>query len=73
MKIIAEVCEKTSNIKWQENNGLDFKYIDLTAVSRDTLQINETVYINSTNAPSRAKKIVKTNDIIFATRMCIQN
>ncbi len=66
-KKLGEVCEKTTNIKWQENQELKFKYIDLTAVSRDSLQIIETVTINSTNAPSRAKKSIKTNDVIFAT------
>lgn len=66
-KKLGEVCEKTTNIKWQENQDLEFKYIDLTAVSRDSLQIIETVTVNSTNAPSRAKKSIKTNDVIFAT------
>jgi len=66
-KQLGDVCEKTSNIKWQENQNIEFEYIDLSAVSRETLKITETVSVNSTNAPSRAKKIVKTNDIIFAT------
>ncbi|MBU1064578.1 restriction endonuclease subunit S, partial [bacterium] len=66
-KKLGEVCEKTTNIKWQENQGVEFEYIDLTAVSRDSLQITETVTVNLTNAPSRAKKIIKTNDVIFAT------
>jgi len=66
-KKLGEVCEKTSNIMWQENQGVEFKYIDLTAVSRGSLQITETVTVNSTNAPSRAKKIIETNDVIFAT------
>jgi len=67
LKRLGEVCEKTSNIRWQEHEGVEFEYIDLTAVSRDTLEITETVSINSLNAPSRARKIIKTNDIIFAT------
>jgi len=67
IKPLGDMCEKTSNIKWQENQNIEFEYIDLSAVSRETLKITETVSVNSTNAPSRAKKIVKTNDIIFAT------
>jgi len=66
-KRLGEVCEKISNIKWQDNQKEVFQYIDLTAVSRDTLTITNSVPINHTNAPSRAKKIVNTGDIIFAT------
>jgi type I restriction enzyme S subunit len=66
-KNLGEVCEKTYNIKWQENQDVELEYIDLSAVSRETLKITETVSINSSNAPSRAKKIIKTGDIIFAT------
>lgn len=66
-KTLGEVCLKTSNIKWSDSNGLSYDYIDLSAVSRDDLKILETVKVNSENAPSRAKKIVKEGDIIFAT------
>ena len=59
--------EEWSNIKWKENQNIEFEYIDLSAVSRETLKIIKTLPVNSTNAPSRAKKIVKTSDIIFAT------
>jgi len=67
IKKLVEVCEKTSNINWVNNSKKEYKYIDLSAVSRETLQINGHQYINSENAPSRAKKIVLNNDVIFAT------
>lgn len=67
IKKLVEVCEKTSNINWVNNAQKEYKYIDLSAVSRETLQITGHQYINSANAPSRAKKIVLNNDVIFAT------
>ena len=64
---LKDVCLKTSNIKWNDNNGEEFNYIDLSAVCRDSLQVTETVNVNKNNAPSRAKKIIYTGDVIFAT------
>ena len=64
---LGSVCQKNSNIKWADQNGRSFKYIDLSSVSRDDLIITETAIVNSVNAPSRAKKIVLKDDVIFAT------
>lgn len=66
-KELGKVCLKTDNIKWNNSNGKSYHYIDLTAVCRDELKILETAHVNEENAPSRAKKIVKQGDIIFAT------
>ena len=64
---LGKICEKTSNIKWQDHLDESFEYIDLSSVSRESLSIMETTSIKSENAPSRAKKIVFKNDVIFAT------
>jgi len=66
-KKLGDVCEKTTNINWRDFSDHKFEYIDLSAVSRVSLRITETVVINASDAPSRAKKIIKTDDIIFAT------
>jgi len=77
-RALGEVCEKTLNIKWQ-NNKEQFQYIDLTSVDRSRNIITETKMITSATAPSRAQKIVKTGDVIFGTtrptlkRFCIIN
>lgn len=67
IKQLGEVCLKTANINWNNSHIEDYHYIDLTAVSRDNLTITETTLVNVENAPSRAKKIIKSGDIIFAT------
>jgi type I restriction enzyme S subunit len=66
-KTLEEVCLKTENIKWKENQNIDYQYIDLSSVNRENNKITETKIINSTNAPSRAKQIVYKDDVIFGT------
>ena len=65
-KTLEELVEKTQNIRWK-NNTKTYRYIDLTSVDRENNNIIDTIEINALNAPSRAQKIVKENDIIFAT------
>lgn len=63
---ISGICEKTKNVKWQDEKETK-KYIDLSSVSRDTLAVTAHQIVNSQNAPSRAKKVIIANDVIFAT------
>ncbi len=65
-KSLGEVVLPTNNIKWHEND-LSYRYIDLSSVDKDNNNIGETLEITSKNAPSRAQKIVKKDDVIFAT------
>jgi type I restriction enzyme S subunit len=66
-KTLGEVCEKSANIKWQDYPNKEFEYVDLSAVSRESLTITGTTLVNKENAPSRARKIINTGDVIFAT------
>ncbi|WP_121354306.1 restriction endonuclease subunit S [Flavisolibacter nicotianae] len=66
-KPIGEVVLKTKNIRWSENTGEEFKYIDLTSVDRTTHSIVDITSINSETAPSRAQQIVQEGDVIFGT------
>lgn len=63
---ISEVTERTTNIKWRETSE-SHQYIDLTSVSVDTKKIIETTEVKASNAPSRAQKLVKKGDVLFAT------
>lgn len=64
---LHELLEKTTNINWKNHPNSEFKYIDLTAVDRTSSKINSLTRVNSFNAPSRAKKIVLKDDVIFGT------
>jgi type I restriction enzyme S subunit len=46
---------------------MEFDYIDVSSVSNTTFEIVETQRLKGKDAPSRARKLVRTNDIIFAT------
>ena len=67
-KTIDKMTVKNSTIRWDGLN-YEYKYVDLSSVDRKNNGINITslVSVNSRNAPSRAKKIIRTNDIIFGT------
>ena len=45
----------------------DFAYVDVSSVSNEDFKIFQTVRYTVANAPSRAKKLIHKDDIIFAT------
>lgn len=64
---LGEVTIPGSNWNPRRDPRPSIRYIDVSAVSRDELRVvSETTY-SSEDAPSRARKIVKTGDTIFAT------
>ncbi len=77
-KKLGEVCTKVDNIKWQTvSDDEEYTYIDLSSVDRSNCIITDTTFINKTNAPSRAKQIIKPEDVLFGTtrptlkRVCV--
>ena len=63
---LEEICNKVSLISWNNETGNKY-YVDLTSVSREKHCINDegVILICKDNAPSRAKQIIKKNDILF--------
>lgn len=75
---LSSVSSESKNIKWKDiAKDKQYKYIDLTSVSREMKSITEPQLIDRDNAPSRAQRIIQTDDILFATtrptlrRFCI--
>lgn len=64
---LDNVLIKTKNINPKDFPGKTFRYVDVSAVDRNKLEITEFSEINSDNAPSRARKLILENDVIFAT------
>ncbi|WP_396276728.1 restriction endonuclease subunit S [Glutamicibacter creatinolyticus] len=64
---LAEITSKSTGIKWASVADASFEYIDLSSVDRVTRRIGETVSVTAADAPSRARQIVRTGDVIFAT------
>ena len=66
-KTLGEVLEKTETVNPIQSPNTEFDYIDVSSVSNTTFEIQETQRLKGKDAPSRARKLVRTNDIIFAT------
>ena len=66
-KSIDDITDKTKNVNPNKSPEAQFKYVDVSGVSNQEFVINETQLLFGKDAPSRAKKNIITNDIIFAT------
>jgi type I restriction enzyme S subunit len=66
-KPLGEVIQKTETIDPTKNPDNSFKYIDVSSVNNEKFEVEATTLINGKDAPSRARKLVKINDVIFAT------
>ena len=67
VKKLGEVLVKTESIDPTKNPNEDFTYLDVSSVNKDTKEIENATILLGKNAPSRARKLVRTNDVIFAT------
>ncbi len=64
---LGEVLQKTETVNPLLSPNTEFDYIDVSSVSNATFQIEATQRLKGKDAPSRARKLVKANDILFAT------
>jgi len=62
------VIKKVNNINWNTVSHHDnWYYIDLSSVDIKNGSINDTIFIDVDDHPSRAKQQVRINDVIFGT------
>jgi type I restriction enzyme, S subunit len=66
-KTLGEVLQKTGTINPLQSPGTEFDYIDVSSVSNVTFQIGATQHLKGKDAPSRARRLVKADDVLFAT------
>jgi type I restriction enzyme, S subunit len=66
-KTLGEVLQKTETTNPLQSPDVEFEYIDVSSVSNLTFQVEETQTLKGKDAPSRARRLVKTNDVLFAT------
>lgn len=67
IKILGDYLEKTKTNDPTKKPDDEFIYIDVSAVSREFFKIISHQKLLGKDAPSRARKNIKTGDIIFAT------
>ncbi|MCC7118366.1 MAG: restriction endonuclease subunit S [Anaerolineales bacterium] len=66
-KRLEEVLQKTETVDPTKTPNKKYIYIDVSSVNKENLSIEEVNFIKGKDAPSRARKLVKTNDVLFAT------
>jgi type I restriction enzyme S subunit len=67
IKSLGEVLQKTETVNPLQSPEAEFDYIDVSSVSNQTFRIEETQRLKGKDAPSRARRLVKANDVLFAT------
>jgi type I restriction enzyme S subunit len=67
IKPLGEVLLKTETVNPAAKPDAKFSYIDVSSVSNETYEIEETQLLKGKDAPSRARRLVKAGDVIFAT------
>jgi type I restriction enzyme S subunit len=50
----------------QKTPDQDFTYIDVTAINKEVGRVEEAQIVRAADAPSRARKVVKTGDVIYS-------
>ncbi len=66
-KTLGDVLLKTETVDPTKKPNNEFIYLDVSSVNKETKEIENPTVLLGKNAPSRARKLVKTNDVIFAT------
>lgn len=64
---LREITERTATWNPQREPRDQIRYVDVSGVDRATLRIASDATYSMADAPSRARKIVRTGDTIFAT------
>jgi len=64
---LADITLATETATPQKRPNAEFDYIDVSSVSNTSFEITETQTLLGKHAPSRARRRVNTNDVLFAT------
>jgi type I restriction enzyme, S subunit len=67
IKKLGEVLVKTEMVDPTKNPDKEFTYLDVSSVNKETKEIEGATVLLGKDAPSRARKLVRVNDVIFAT------
>lgn len=66
-KLLSEVLKRTETVNPVQAPEVEFDYIDVSSVSNETFSIEATQRLKGKDAPSRARRLVRTGDVLFAT------
>jgi len=66
-KTLGEIIEKSGTIDPRKTPDMLFQYVDVSGVSNQSFEIVEAASLLGKDAPSRARRLIKSSDVIFAT------
>jgi type I restriction enzyme, S subunit len=64
---LGSLLQKTDTVNISTDGEKQIQYVDVSGVSRERLTIVESAEYKLSDAPGRARKRIKKNDVIFAT------
>lgn len=64
---LGEVVARIETVDPTKNLNEHFTYVDVSSVSNETYEITQTSQVLGRDAPSRARRLMRTDDVIFAT------
>jgi type I restriction enzyme S subunit len=67
LKSIGEICLPVQKVNPKENPDNEFNYIDISGIDNEKFRIARTKKYSGKEAPSRARQLVKSGDIVFST------
>ncbi|MFQ2368109.1 restriction endonuclease subunit S [Aeromonas enteropelogenes] len=66
-KTLGDILERTETTNPTNEPDSEFHYIDVSSVSNITFSVETTQTLKGKDTPSRARKLVRENDVLFAT------
>ena len=64
---LGEILQKTETVDPFKSPDVEFEYIDVSSVSNQTYRIERTQLLKGRDAPSRARRLIRAGDVLFAT------
>lgn len=64
---LSTFLERTETVNPTHEPDVEFKYVDVSSVSNTTFEIADFQTLLGSAAPSRARKVIRAGDVIFAT------
>lgn len=64
---LGEVCLPVSKIRPEDFPDVEFTYFDIGGIDNETNRVVETKTITGRTAPSRARQVLRKDDILFST------
>ena len=64
---LNEVCEPKESVDPRRDSTAEFKYVDISCISNKRFEIESWHRMRGADAPSRARKRIRTDDVIVAT------